>query len=316
MTEIIRDRVVGVNIYPLKSAHAATVNGKPPTALPVGKTGFEVNGVRDRDFVLYDPNDNCFVSQRGWDLSERQRHRGDRRLATVRMDILDDHVAVVSTAGHLELPNQTAKGNRRKIEIFGKKLPVVEQDPGASRYFSKLLEREVQLLRSDREEPRILAEHNRREGAFNQVAGSDGYPFLLVSEASLAAAHENNGKPQGLVPIDRFRGSIVIAGDQLGAFGEDYLDPQAKFYVGEIGAWAIKPCARCPIPNNDQETGDLVGGGISILKDRFGRSFTGSEGKYFGENLVHANVGVIAVNDLVVIEALSETPQIEFYGAA
>jgi MOSC domain-containing protein len=312
---VIRDRVTALNLYPLKSAHAATVNGEFPTALPVGVTGFEVNGVRDRDWVLFDPANNCFVSQRGWDADQKQRHRGDRRLATVHLDIQSDHVAVASAAGHLELPNEPIEGAHRELDIFGKKLPVVEQAKGASDYFSRLLEREVMLVRSDHERSRALPAHYQREGAFNQVAGADGFPFLLTSEASLAAAHARSGKPQGSVPIDRYRGNVVIAGDELGPFREDYIDTASPFRIGEVGAWVVKACSRCPIPNNDQESGELVGGGIGILQGRRGKIFTGEEGKFFGQNLAHANEGIIGVGDSVVIQSLSSTPNIEFFDA-
>lgn len=313
---MIIDQVSAVNLYPLKSARAATVNGEVPTSLPVGRTGFEVHGVRDRDWVLFDPTDNCFVSQRGWNAKGRLRHKTDRRLATVALDIRGDHIAVSSGAGNLELPNAFESGRRLTLEIFGKQLPVVEQSGAASRYFSALLEREVMLVRSDRERPRALPERYRRDCAINQVAGADGFPFLLVSEASIAAAHEQSELPAETVPIDRYRGNIVIVGDELGAFREDYIDGQAQFHVGEIGAWVVKACSRCPVPNNDQETGEIVGGGLRVLRGRVGSIFTGEECTFFGQNLAHANEGVIAIGDPVTIEAMSPTPNITFRDAA
>lgn len=191
------DKVASVNFYPLKSAHAATVDGRMPDALTVGSTGFEVNGVRDRDFLLFDPADGCFVSQRGWDANRRGRHsKVDRQLAAVCLDVRSDHTLVTSSVGQLELPNRSlSQGTERRLnlDIFGKTLPVIEQPVVASSYFSRLLEREVILVRSDRDQPRVLPKHYRRTGAFNQVAGADGFPFLLVSEASLAAAHVQSG---------------------------------------------------------------------------------------------------------------------------
>lgn len=313
---MIRDRVTGINFYPLKSAHAATVNGELPTSLSVGPTGFEVNGVRDRDWVLFDPKDNCFVSQRGWNSDGRLRHKLDRKLALVQLDVQSEHVLVSSIAGKLELANTPTNGIRKILDIFGKKLPVVEESREASRYFSGLLEREVMLVRSDRERARELPDHYRREGAYNQVAGADGFPFLLLNEASLAAAHELSGLEQGSVPINRYRGNIVIAGDELGAFGEDYLKRNVKFHIGNIGAWAVKACSRCPIPNTDQETGEIVSGGLRVLRGRVGRIFTGEEGTFFGQNLVHSGVGSISIGDPVIIDTLSPTPNIDFREAA
>jgi len=310
-----RDYVTGVNFYPLKSARAATVHGEVPTSLPVGWAGFRVEGVRDRDFVLFDPADNCFVSQRGWDASKRLRHRTDRRLATVALDVRRDHTQVSSGVGQLELSNTPVPGKRMTLDIFGKQLPVVEQGADASGYFSRLLEREVLLVRSDHNNPRFLPEHHRREGAFNQIAGADGFPFLLTSEASLAAAHERNNMAPGTVPINRYRGNIVISGEGIGPFSEDFIDGDAMFQIGDVGMWAVKACARCPIPNIDQENGEQAGGGLSVLRGRVGTNSAGNEGAFFGQNLTHANRGFIAVGSPVIIEAMRPEPNITFRDA-
>src|ERR1700730_12864145 len=92
------DTVSGVAIYPLKSAAAATVQGTTPRSLPIGKTGFEVNGVCDRDFVLFDPNTESMVSQRGWGAwpSKLVKYAGDRVLSTVDIDVQNDHIFVSS----------------------------------------------------------------------------------------------------------------------------------------------------------------------------------------------------------------------------
>jgi uncharacterized protein YcbX len=312
---MIIDRVSSVNIYPLKSAHAATVNGEIPMALPVGPTGFEVNGVRDRDFVLYSPEDNTFVTQRGWDARQTTSvHKGDKALAAVRMDIQDDHIAVSSRVGELELTNAAEADNRMTIDIFGKQFPAIEQDADASHYFSMLLGREVRLLRADRERARLVSEGYRREDAFNQMAAADGYPFLLTSEASLAAGQERNDIVPGSVPLGNFRANVSIDGQALGAFGEDYIGRQ-KFHIGAIGMYVAKACIRCPIPNIDQETGEIAAvGGLKALRGRRGHQ-PGSEtdkGVFFGQSLLHVNKGVISVGDAVMVEALEAEPNIVF----
>lgn len=309
---MVIDRVTDVNFYPLKSAHAATVDGEVPVTLPVGQTGFEVNGIRDRDFVLFDPADNCFVSQRGWDTRRKLRHKTDRQLAAVCLDVQSDHMLVSSSIGQIELANAPASGRRMSLDIFNKQLPVIEQSRDSSHYFSTLLGREVMLVRTDHERLRVLPDHYRREGAYNQVAGADGFPFLMVSETSLASAHQHSGLEQGTVPINRYRGSVVIAGNGLGAFGEDFINGQAKFHIGDIGVWAVKACSRCPIPNNDQESGRVAGGGLRVLRGRMGRIFTGEVGAFFGQNLTHANEGFISVGDPVIVEIMSPTPNVAF----
>lgn len=118
------------------------------------------------------------------------------------------------------------------------------------------------------------------------------------------------------MPINRYRGNIAITGNTLGPFGEDYIRGDVKFHVGNIGAWAVKACSRCPIPNIDQDTGMAAGGGLAVLRNRIGSIFTGEEGAFFGQNLVHANTGVIAVGDPVFVEAMSPHPNIQFRSVA
>jgi len=312
------DRVSGVAFYPIKGASAATVNGHVPQSLSVGRTGFEVSGVRDRDFVLFDPAENAFVSQRGWGgmrdgkQSKRVRYPGDRQLATVQLDVRGDHVAVSSSAGQFEMSTATTGGSSATIDIFGKQFPVIDQGPDAARYFSGLLGREVQLMRADRERPRTLPDRYQRDGAFNQVAGADGMPFLLTSEASLAAAREANDMDPDAVPITRYRGNIIINGDGLGPFGEDYIDGDVRFGVGGIGMWAVKACSRCPVPDIDQVSGEVAGGGLRVLRGRAGSIFTGETGVFFGQNLVHDGVGVISVGNAVTVDVMSITPNVNF----
>jgi uncharacterized protein len=310
------DVVSQVAFYPLKGGRAATVEGEVPQSLAVGQTGFEVHGIRDRDFVLFDPNEGAFVSQRGWGATGKKIwYPQDRRLATVQMDVRADHVAVSSAVGHLELPATPTEGDSRTLEIFGKQLPAVKQGADPANYFSRLLKREVWLMRSDRGQPRVLPDRYQREGAFNQVAAADGMPFLLVSQASLTEAHAANDMAPETVPIDRYRGNVVIDGNGLEPFGEDYIDPEAKFSIGEIGLWVVKACSRCPIPEIDQQSGELAGGALRVLRGRAGEIFTGEKGVFFGQNMVHANTGVIAVGDVVAVETMSPTPNIEFRNA-
>lgn len=309
------DHVTGIAIFPLKGAQAATVNGEPPTSLPVDRTGFEVKGVRDRDLVLFDPNERAFVSQRGYggDAGRKTKYPQDRNLAGVQVDIHDDYIAFTSKAGTLQLPTAITEGEPRPVDIWGKRFTGIDQGQDAARYFSdpKLLGRPVQLLRSDRSHPRMLPERYQRQGAFNEVAGADGQPFLLVNEASLAYMHGFNSRTKR-VPLANYRGNIVVSGEGLGVFGEDFIDPYTKFSIGAIGCWATKACSRCIVTNNDQETGVPIHGGLAVMRGRAGALFTGGSGLFFGQNVVHSDQGVISVGDELVIPQLHTKPNVDF----
>lgn len=309
----IKDVVSSVKMFPLKGGHAATINGEKPRSLTVGETGFEVNGVRDRDYVLYDPIEEAFVTQRGWGAhGKKVKFPNDHRLATVQFDIHDDLSIVTTPVGEIVLPNDPQEGPNQIIQIFGKDFPAIEQGPEASALFTELLGHYVIMLRSDRENDRILPDRYQRPDAYNKVAGADGMPFLMTSIASLNAAHVANGMALGTVPIGRYRANYSIFGYGLGAFNEDYIDGQVKMTVGEVAMYSVKASSRCAVTDNDQETGERVGNGLKVLRHRAGEIFTGEKGVFFGENMVHCNVGTISEGDEVVIRAMSRQPNVNF----
>jgi uncharacterized protein YcbX len=83
---------------------------------------------------------------------------------------------------------------------------------------------------------------------------SDGYPVLVVSEASLEGL---DGKllatGHAAVGIERFRPNIVLAG--MEAHDEDRVDLLRIAADQEVQLKPVKPCPRCPIPNVDPATG-------------------------------------------------------------
>ena len=95
---------------------------------------------------------------------------------------------------------------------------------------------------------------------------SDGYPILLISEASLADLNQKLTS-RGLVsvPMNRFRPNIVI--DGIEAFEEDYAQ---SLTLGEadqtICLKPIKPCPRCPMPAVDQLTAQVGNNPIDVLQ--------------------------------------------------
>ena len=83
---------------------------------------------------------------------------------------------------------------------------------------------------------------------------SDGYPVLVVGEASLAGLNDRLAAA-GHAPVgmERFRPNIVLSG--LEAHDEDRLGTLSIATGGEpVELRPVKPCPRCPIPNIDPKT--------------------------------------------------------------
>ena len=81
---------------------------------------------------------------------------------------------------------------------------------------------------------------------------ADGYPFLVVSEASLAHLNDRlvaiGEEP---VPMDRFRPTLVVSG--CPAFAEDTW---SRLRIGAITFRSGGPCARCIVTTTDQFSGE------------------------------------------------------------
>lgn len=83
---------------------------------------------------------------------------------------------------------------------------------------------------------------------------SDGYPLLVLSQASLDGLNQRLlAAGQAPVPMARFRPNIVLSG--LQAHDEDRLTwLHLATDSGPVRLKLVKPCPRCPIPNIDPAT--------------------------------------------------------------
>lgn len=123
---------------------------------------------------------------------------------------------------------------------------------------------------------------------------SDGFPYLLVSEASRKAAEQRAAVS---VDVRRFRPNVVVDGSHE-AFEEDTW---AQLQVGKTTMWGVKACARCKVPRLNPLEGqeDLNGQPTKALVD-LGHFY--KDEAYFGLNMVHeagSENNVIRVGDPV-----------------
>jgi uncharacterized protein len=132
----------------------------------------------------------------------------------------------------------------------------------------------------------------------DRVGLADGFPFLLISEGSLA---ELNARLERPLPMNRFRPNLVVAG--CGPFAEDGW---GLVRVGTISLRVVKPCARCAITTVDQSTAATGKEPLRTLAT-FRRSGTKV---LFGQNLVHDETGTMRVGDPVevLLNALDPGP--------
>ena len=147
-----------------------------------------------------------------------------------------------------------------RVTLFNDELAAYDMGPIAAQWFSDFLGVTARLVRFDPEEKRLSSPQWTGDiEALNQF--SDGYPVLVVSEASLEQFNEKLvARGHGAVGIERFRPNIVLAspagGPELAPHDEDRLDLlQINTPQGRVALKPVKPCPRCPIPNVDPATG-------------------------------------------------------------
>ncbi len=121
---------------------------------------------------------------------------------------------------------------------------------------------------------------------------SDGYPLLLIGQASLDDLNNRLDEP---LPMDRFRPSVVMAGSS--PFEEDTFE---EFSIREINFYGVKLCARCVITTTNQET---VIKGKEPLKTLATYRLKNNN-IYFGQNVLCDGEGEISVGDEIEIRKI------------
>ncbi|MDN3616475.1 MAG: MOSC N-terminal beta barrel domain-containing protein [Vibrio gallaecicus] len=165
----------------------------------------------------------------------------------------------------------------------------------ADDWFSQVLGQRVELLFSGEQSNRV------REKIGHNVSFADGYPLLVISQASLDELNRRSPEEHSM---DQFRTNLVVSGDE--PFIEDSWK---RIRIGDVEFEAVKACERCILTTVDVETAEFRPSKEPLNTMS---SFRANErgGVFFGQNLVAKNEGMIRVGDQ--IEVL-ETKEKEFY---
>lgn len=125
--------------------------------------------------------------------------------------------------------------------------------------------------------------------ASDKVNFSDGFPFLITSEASLSSLNQAMGLQ---LPMQRFRPNLVIS--QCESYAEDSW---REISINNINFRLPKPCSRCAVPTIDIETAQTGKEPLTTLN----RLRKWNKHVYFGQNALHDNTGELSINSSVTI---------------
>lgn len=256
-----------ITIYPIKSCGGISLD----------TAQLEPRGLRyDRRWMLVD-DDGMFITQRTLP-----------RLALIRPRIGEEHLEIEAPDMEpLLVPLRLECHITDPVQVWDDAVEAVSVAGEASTWFSEFLGVHCRLVAMAENSVRYVDEmyaHNRE-----QVSFADGFPLLLISEASLADLNARMARP---LPMNRFRPNLVVKG--CSAFAEDSW---SEISIGRVRLRVVKPCSRCVITTTDQRTGvrDLE----PLLTLATYRSV--DRKVLFGQNLLPADIGTLHVGDELTI---------------
>jgi uncharacterized protein len=221
----------------------------------------------DRRWMVVD-GDGRFVTQR--------QHP---RMCLVDTALDGDGRLTLRAPGMSPLTVAQVDGGRRQVVVWDDQVEAEQCDPAVDAWLSDFLGIACRLVRMPDDSVRPVDPDYAGPG--HRVGFADGFPFLLISEASL---DELNGRLTQPVPMARFRPNLVVAGCE--AFAEDGW---RRIRIGGLAFDLVKPCSRCIIPTIDIATGQRDAEPLRTLmgyRKRDNRIL-------FGQNLVHDGVGLL-----------------------
>lgn len=226
-----------LTFYPIKSCAGVSLSSATLTG-----AGLMYEHVYDREWMLVD-DDNNFLTQ-------REHPRMALITPRLRSETLELRApGMLRLDLTLDLPDPDT-APRRTVKLWQHTLDAYDGDSVTRQWFSQFLGVSCQLVRFHPE-----AHHPvnpaRTGGKDIGTLFSDGYPLLLIGQASLDDLNRRlAAQGRAALPMDRFRPNLVIAGAE--AHDEDHA---AHLAIGNAEIRPVKPCPRCPIPSIDQQTG-------------------------------------------------------------
>jgi uncharacterized protein YcbX len=245
--------LAGIWIHPVKSAAGIACE----TAV-LGPRGL----AHDREWMIVDPAGR-FLTQ-----------RDESRLALLSTAIEDGRLQLANPQGAGPSLALEHEGEAREVIVWRSQCAAFDAGEEAAQFLSDWLGRPLRLVRFDARRAR-LSNHDRTGGRDVPTAFSDGYPLLVLSQASVDELSARVGKP---LPVERFRPNLLLGG--VAPYAEDAAD---ELRAGPVRLALTKACTRCVITTIDHRRGERDGEEplATLKRYRFDREL---RGVCFGRN--------------------------------
>lgn len=247
----------GLYFYPVKSLRGISLE-----RAPVGSRGIQL----DRHWMVVD-GDGRFVTQ-----------REHPRMALISTALTPGALRLSAPdMPDMEVTLEPDDGAESMVQIWGDQCLARSAGAAAANWLSRFLGIDCRLFfMPDTTERAVDPDY---AAAHDRVGFADGFPFMLISQASL---DDLNSRLDNPLPMQRFRPNLVVSGCE--PYAEDSW---RRIRVGGITFRVAKPCSRCAIPAIDPETAQK---GVEPLRTLSRYRREGNQ-VYFGQNLLHDGTG-------------------------
>jgi uncharacterized protein YcbX len=257
--------------YPLKS-------GKGEVLQQVGLDKLGLDG--DRRWMLVDEGSGRFLTQRAVaqmsQLSALWNAEGGLTLGA------PGHAPI-----NVALPASDAQ--LRGVTIWRDSLRVPDAGDAAAAWVSRFIGKPTRLVQVPLDRARTTESGYGKDD--DQVAFADGFPLLLIGQASLVDLSQRVGRPLEML---RFRPNLVIEGSE--AYAEDGWK---RLRIGDVEFRVVKSCSRCILTTIDPQTGERSADREPLATLQKYRAQ--AEGAMFGQNLVNDGNGRLEVGMPVTV---------------
>lgn len=261
-----------IYVYPIKSLAGIKLNEGQLT-----KRGLHL----DRRWVLVDA-DNKLITQRGYPT-----------LCLLQQAITETGIHIYNRNKpdqQIIIPFEHTGTEIQEVDIWDNICQGVSVNDKVDAFFSDYLQMPCKLLFQPDNLERVLNKTNAADG--HQTTFTDGYPYMILSEASLQDLNKRIGgnSDEGL-KMNRFRPNFVVKG--CDPYAEDTWK---KFQLGNIVFHQAKPCVRCSMTTIEQETAQKHKAQEPLRTLQTYRRW-GKEGVIFGMNIAAENTGDLRIGD-------------------
>lgn len=259
-------KIKEIIIYPVKG-----LSGVSLFQCKVSQNGLE----NDRIYMLSDPN-GALISQ-----------RTTSQLSLMKVSRKDNAWQISYKDHRLDIVDNSMSENKMEVDVWGSRFYCNEVDPLCSDWFSEQLDMECKLM--------VMPSSDTRVKKFDiapfetTVSFADGYPILLIGEASVSLLNNKLAQP---IRANRFRANLIIESDE-----PHVEDTWKDIRIGDqVILRNIKPCVRCQVITIDQDTGRQGKEPMKTLS-----TYRKSDNKIcFGSNAIVVEHGKISIGDNIV----------------